>query len=447
MSEGETPVASQDHTPQSADYKPSRTIWIPQGFDPRDHVPAGLWKDANNIRLLMYMVIKGDMSRRREGWVPLHHENMGTLFGTEKKWWKLRDGCVDAGFLECNRYAEIGKRSFWYRLTPEWDDRPTVRYVLTEPEMIRRFDKIEFRRRATEGWEPVHEHLWRCLHLAQIDEAAARRWTCRAGNRKQRRAAMLVDMINAREHQMKRDAHGRIHTTITRLPKKIRPSIRLAGMLTSEIDIRCCQPCLLGLHTLDCYLKVNHPEETTHQQTFINPQKEEEGDEREKGINSIMEVEDASIHEKIPCDLTNYINVCSGGTFYEEFAETIKVACGTVAERNRVKRTACCLIFGEPRPHQAKWKRFEKRWPTVAECLMALKEMDYKNVAHVLQGFESRLIIREVCGLMMERYSDVPVVTIHDAIMTVNDAVPVVCDLINQVWGKEGMCPQLKVTG
>jgi hypothetical protein len=143
-------------------------------------------------------------------------------------------------------------------------------------------------------------------------------------------------------------------------------------------------------------------------------------------------------------DLRDYLDACENGTFYEELAYTWKMACSTKAERNRVKRSWCYLTFGKHRPDSLRWKRYSDRWPTCAAFLEGLKAPDYKAVARFLQRLESDLMIRGVADHLRLHYPHIPLITVHDSVLTTEAHLATVQSVILTTWSAINGKPMLK---
>jgi hypothetical protein len=81
----------------------------------------------------------------------------------------------------------------------------------------------------------------------------------------------------------------------------------------------------------------------------------------------------------------------------------------------------------------------------VAHTIDALKAESHRHLAWAMQRAESDLMIRGVCWVMMQDHPDIPVLTIHDAIMVAESALPIACSAIEQVWARAGAIPKVKI--
>lgn len=65
---------------------------------------------------------------------------------------------------------------------------------------------------------------------------------------------------------------------------------------------------------------------------------------------------------------------------------------------------------------------FRELYPTMGRLIEWVKRHDYKHLAHELQRIESSIVIDDACEVMRLQHPDVPILTIHDAILTTDPA-------------------------
>jgi hypothetical protein len=90
---------------------------------------------------------------------------------------------------------------------------------------------------------------------------------------------------------------------------------------------------------------------------------------------------------------------------------------------------------------------FESQFPTVMRMIRDLKRKDYTQLACEMQRTESRIVIHGVCADLMRAHPDVPLVTIHDSVMTTPGNVAAVKDAMREAFARVGIRPTLKVEG
>ena len=91
-------------------------------------------------------------------------------------------------------------------------------------------------------------------------------------------------------------------------------------------------------------------------------------------------------------------------------------------------------------------RSFKRLFPSVFKTIRLLKKKSYKNVAHLLQRCESSIIIGRVCTRMMVEHPDVPLYTIHDAVLTTKEHVQTVENVMNEVFSTLVLTPTISTT-
>ena len=76
------------------------------------------------------------------------------------------------------------------------------------------------------------------------------------------------------------------------------------------------------------------------------------------------------------------------------------------------------------------------------EAIKTLKKDDYRHLPRLMQRVEADYIIHRVCGSLMRDYPNVPVLTVHDCIVTTAENVPLVKALM--LSQAHGVTPNIK---
>ena len=91
------------------------------------------------------------------------------------------------------------------------------------------------------------------------------------------------------------------------------------------------------------------------------------------------------------------------------------------------------------------WDRYKSKQPTIAAWLNRVKTPNHASAAIRCQRVEASVMVRRVVADLMANHPTVPLVTIHDAILTVEDGIPIVEQAITRAWAVEGVIPRMKV--
>jgi hypothetical protein len=428
----------------------------PAGLNLRDALPIRLkTKHIDAARRVVHHVSLGGVRRRRsDRWVPLSQEEGTILSGSRRSWDVVRPALRDGKILECDGRYTPGIKSLNYRLEQRWGKEPLWPVKTKDPLEEGRIAAAArgIRRRASGRWLPVHDHLEGWLLRFTLDEAAVERaLTSISDPEKQRHAERVAEALrygSVHDRAGSVCEYGRFHSVLTRTPRVLRSALRIDGEPLYEIDIANCQPLLLAMMAVIDWMRRTRAGEEKADEKERTKEEEGGGDKRQNhptgGASSICgTLLDECVYTS---DLFDYLSLCQSGAFYKELSTTLSMPFSSPSEQRQLKLVAMRLIFGRHRPSRRGWPEFTDRWPTMASFLADLKRGDHRRVAHTLQRAESELMIVGVCGELMERHPELPVLTIHDGLLVPQYAVEPVVELIRQVWGQAGASPKLKIT-
>ncbi len=433
----------------------TRTLWEPEGFDPRDF---GFWKskDQKGVRVFISRVLTSHVAADRGGYTPIRRQEVRAVLGTfEKK----RDQMEKMGLIECDHEARIGEKAFHYRLGPEWRSRPIRHRKTNDAETLRLWLAIRGLRPegAVEPADPVKTHLNSWLRRLTLDPGVIERGMAGVVGEERRRYAQMVIELTLFGDPGDREGdyctYGRFHSLITRMPKWMREAIRIDGQPLGETDIKACQPMIQAnlasqaiINTPATHRTPSKPTPNPNTHTHKPPHTIVSG-------NAPIPTLNAPIHTlapNLPPDLIEFFEQYEAGVdYYVWFASKIGMPCETEDERGDVKEAWAWLVYDEPQWHipvwRKRWEAYSESCPSIASWLERTKRYDYREAARECQRYESRLMIQEVCRDLLENHPAMPILTIHDAIMAPDEGLDAVSETIRRVWGREGVAPRLKV--
>lgn len=191
------------------------------------------------------------------------------------------------------------------------------------------------------------------------------------------------------------DRFGRVHTPITSLAKPLRDCLSVDGQGLVNIDLANSQPLIAGI--LASQFHQDRSAAHRLRRRSFSPGKN-------------------PYHKRMPQpaqtdreDLLRYLAVCEQGQLYESFG----------GDREQVKQQLLTAFYDKARmPLSPLQRQIAERYPSVHAMLTSVKKRDYRHAAHLMQNSEACLFIHGVCRSLMEEHPRVPVVTIHDSVMT-----------------------------
>ena len=187
---------------------------------------------------------------------------MGERCGGLPKYYAGRRHILGSGVLTTDGRYEIGRISKGYTLGPEWADKPLVRFPIQD-DLLANKARAEREERAQEQPDIVRTLVEAAKgvkvdfthgEVVKVTKAATPEERKAHPRRKKaiREASIWMELfneVNDGDCGFTQDYHGRVHSTLTRIPKKIRQqALRCGGdgLPLVEVDVAACQPLILG---------------------------------------------------------------------------------------------------------------------------------------------------------------------------------------------------------
>ena len=241
----------------------------------------------------------------------------------------------------------------------------------------------------------------------------------------------------------KRDDQGRFYSGITNLSKFFRGSIMIPdyGDLWN-VDLKNSQPFhLLALLNDDFYktgrhlncFQFKHLKTSKHHSTTAIRMRE-----------VLPKLKDNQ-------DMTAFQSHILNGTLYEELVKKLgKESPELFGSRDEAKGTFIRLMYRNPKKDYPEireaWNQVERLFPSIVIFMNALKEDDYKYPSLLLQAIEAHLILEVVTKSLAKKYPHMPMLTIHDSVITDEEHKQLLKDQIDQTYIDEiGFKPTLAV--
>jgi hypothetical protein len=432
-----------------------RTVLVPTAFDVHDCLPAGLWRHADAVKVILSFIIEHD--RGRDGWVWISVRTGRRLVG-RKIWHPVKLALIRAGAIEYDPRCRRGDdpHAVRYRLADRWRSRSI------EPCRIRDKHLERQLRRQQAALAPVDHHMTKMLERVTIDRDAANRWAKRhirkpnpdnnkPGKRKvdrQHLALCSIERIAAGNMTLSRGRrNNRVHSPLTGLYGDIRDAfVMIDGQPIVGMDVRQCQPYQLGLLTANLCM---HPNTVT-----LQPEQQQRRQQQQPGTTPDAKpvlarhflhlckhpiVESPSL----PSDVVKHLAACEDGTYYLDFAKAVSKPGGRPLTLRAAKRGWLRFAFGRHRPRGRWYRRFQLHYPTVAAVLADLKTTNYKHAALTLQRLEAAVMIDGVAERLRVRFPHIPFFLVHDGIFCTSENLAVVKAVNSEVWSQFGARPMV----
>ncbi len=89
---------------------------------------------------------------------------------------------------------------------------------------------------------------------------------------------------------------------------------------------------------------------------------------------------------------------------------------------------------------------FKQAFPTAHKVLTEMKRRDYKTPSLALQRAESDIIINRAVRRLMNENPDIPILTVHDSIMTQLRHADTVKQVMLDAFSTVGLSPTIQIT-
>jgi hypothetical protein len=400
-----------------------------------------------------WMSWRGD----RRGTVPLKH---AYLRKTIPDIAHVRRELARSGVMQIDEGFVPGKKSMGYRVQPEFRSTRMAEY--SDAALCRRAAKL--RSAVEKELLPVHRWLRGKLRLLDFDLERALAIIAEIDQvpEKRRKRVLTVDDYHLMLSEQARsfhvelaydtpelscDAHGRVHTSITRLPAIIRRCLSVDGELLVGLDLKNSQPLFLGLVSREFYSS----RRAKHRLLKFEPNpKDQYGRQRKGGDGqpfsfttttmreTSQAIDSKEVYENRLADISavkKYLEVCEQGKLYESL---------TLPGEDRgwlKKRILVDVMYGDGSYPSAVRDRFKATYPKEYEVLAALKKRDHRYAAWLLQNRESRTFIGAIGRRIMADRPNIPMFTIHDCLVTTAKHIDYVEVVAKDEFAKLGVRP------
>lgn len=373
------------------------------------------------IHLVYYMVIINP-DNVIKGWTTLNSQLLKKSIGNDYA--RYIDYLINAGVIKRSYYI-AGMKSYGYKMASVNLDLVSHKVVQIEDKtLIARVKKLNevtytISTNVTKNYKYLKK--WFNTNLtAEIPESLQHYHKSKLININDNRYRMSID-----------DFGKRLHTNLTNLPTDFRQYLRYNGQPLVEIDIKNSQ-FYMAIKLLMRHIQSKNPEIFNLLNNI-----EGQGDK----ISFLSEVDGLT-------DIAKFITDVTTGNFYESLVEDYNTKYKTTLDRDDAKKLMLRVMFSKSTYNDSFKSVFKQRYPVVAEVfnhkkrVNKLKEDKYKALSQSLQRIESGLMIRTICE--NEALTDVPMFTIHDSIMTTQENVELVKDImITELTDVIGFTPML----
>ncbi len=232
---------------------------------------------------------------------------------------------------------------------------------------------------------------------------------------------------------------GRLHTTLTQLKGDLRQFITFKNENLVAIDIVNSQPYLsYSLLSEESFVRNNINEKIS----LFNP--------RFNTSKNLVELNKLISNNTSKDDVLNFIEFIKSGKLYEEFGK-ILINKSIMKEHEDYRKEAKTIIFSsffsknQTKRFIKEIQIFEKEFPSVYQIFKTIKTKKHNALACLLQNLEAELVLYKTCKIIAKNRPDIPIFTLHDAIITTEPNKEYVYSVLHKVLTENiGIEPTIK---
>ncbi len=422
--------------------------WVPQSLDPNALLEEHGLALGERVLWLGHTVLTRlvvDPRCRDAGEAPLSAAILRRTLG-----WRylapVRELAGRLGYVLHDRSYSTGRFSQGYRIGREYVHARLRQYTIRDAgllENIRRERERMADEQARRLAEPgstisrqVFEHLRQNLDRLRIDRVEPRSPT----------EQIIIDRIRRRASWAKVCEYGRLHTALTSLPRRLRQYLRVDGRRLAGVDIGESQPLFVALGLASNTHGTAPPHHTPAAQPHPTPHHRAPPlmlhHDYQTGNDSgyAHRGESPTMLHHATADLGDWLGLCERRGLYQAVADLLAV------ERKAVKESVMAALFGRPEHRTRASRALERLFPDTWAAIRATKrEFGYASLAHAGQRMESAFVFGRCIPRLMAEYKSLPLLTIHDSIVTSEGNEQIVRDVMADEFARLGLHPTLTV--
>lgn len=232
----------------------------------------------------------------------------------------------------------------------------------------------------------------------------------------------LCVLIDSGVVELSEDRHGRLHSIVSRLPRAVRPLLHIGGEQVVELDISAAQPALL-----------------------VSALRRAGGDPvLFRNLSFSSAAESLPLTGAMDDEAFRFAGLCKSGRLYESLIEQADSRGPShTTTREDAKRGAMYWLNARlAMPgirDEPVVQSLLKGFPALSAFLENVKAPDHRIVSHVLQRAESSIVIDRIVGRLAMERPEMPVATIHDALLVPPDDAAEVKAVVDEELATAGV--------
>lgn len=271
---------------------------------------------------------------------------------------------------------------------------------------------------------------------------------------------MLQNILNINENKKINysvtPSNQRLNSKVTSLSKYLKQFLTYKENKLVQLDLSSSQPLLLCYYLMSKTWKRNQNTKDNYEENRGNNSNNEDTHTKKQNNTHMLDTL-SNINEH---DLNNELDRFKklfNGDFYENIINEVKKYNSTSEEasgfenRSKCKKTMMFLLYGNFNTNRnSKIKQyimFKKTFPIITNILDTLKKNQKNSVALILQNLESDLFLNNITKYISVANPNIPLFTIHDAILTTPEHVEYVNKVMTtSITNMTGVVPKITVS-
>lgn len=469
---GSEPQKNPDSPIQVSGIPKSLTLYIPQSFQIdnllKEKPPK--FKGYHRDKFIYIAHLINDIPTRRkdeefkDGFIPIYAPLLKRRLGDAYR--KHLDYLIENNVLEESKQYIVGKKSKGFKFTPTYNT-PIKPISITKKTLIKSISRfIYLEEDNTEFIKPDRDvnylMKWYNTNLT-INFDKAENWLYQKYSEEKSRGIFGFDnnpmlTYNRRLipvyklHQAQffptiDKTAGRLHSSLTQLKSELRQFVTYKNETLVSIDIKNSQPYLSCVFfNKDCF---KHSRIEEKLPLFNFNYKSNLNKPYTSFLYYVSKNWDSNKRSK---NVEQFIELVSNGVFYEEFGKLLYNK-GYIDDNNIRKQAKIITFrtFFSPNQHigfSKEIKAFQNMFPDVYKIFSLIKsgKQQHNTLACLLQNFEARLVLGIACKTISDNFSEAPIFTLHDSIITTESNVDIVEKIMRETLIKNvGVVPTLQI--
>ena len=459
------------------DRKKPCCIYVPENFDP-EVLPAELKRHADAARYFLHRIIWGQMSKKRtiDNYVPLKFDYLREVI-PERVILPLKRALIAEEVIECDGYFIEGRKSLGYRLGEKCRKARIIRIAISDQVTAK---KVRANRQSTYKKVRLDVHVWLRNKFKQLNVDLPLAVSLLSGHHRFELVKIPVEQIADNDTEFSVCRYGRVHSSLTRCSKRIRPALRVSGESLVMLDIANSQPLFLSLliinfrrqgnktfgyvtfaknstnqyRDIDKIIEETISSSTSIQESLTTPSiytvyTTSNESNTEEQLLTQQDIRTTGVlpqvisvnRDFLASDEQYFVTICEQGKLYRTLKEEMEEQ--EMPLLHRVKNELFKVLFGSNHLKSRMKDVFKELFPSVAEVIRVHKTKDYRFLPRLLQNIEANFIINTVCRRIMLEMPEVPVFTIHDSILTTRPYVEAIRQIMIDEFARLGLTPTL----